>query len=397
MQGGTIDAVFMDFMKAFDTVPHERLLSKLSSYGIAGRAHNWVKAFLYGRKQCVQINGTKSPWGRVTSGIPQGSVLGPLLFVVYINDLPGTVSCGIKLFADDTKVYKPVRSTEDCNNLQTAIDALGEWSRKWQLKFHPQKCKVLRIGNNPPEYTYTMTDGKGEKQALEESKVEKDLGVEVDNKLCFVQHINKAVTKANRLLAVIRRSYQYLDEESMMLLYKGLVRPALEYGVAVWAPRLNRDIEAVEAVQRRATRMVPGLKDMAYEDRLRKLNLPTLTYRRHRGDVIHAYKYVHGIYNVPGSRLLQKSDLSNTRGNSLKLYKGHSRLGLRSSFFSQRVVAKWNSLPEEVAAAPSMNAFKNRLDKHWRSIPFKFDYKAKFVTVPAHAHTDVVDSQAEND
>ena len=129
--------------------------------------------------------------------------------------------------------------------------------------------------------------------------MEKDLGVHVDSHLNYAQHTCQATNKGNMLLAVIRRTCEYLDEESLMLLYKGLVRPAVEYGVVVWAPRLQRDIEAIESVQRRATRLVPGLKELSYPDRLRRLKLPTLSYRRHRGDMIHTYKYACGIYQLP--------------------------------------------------------------------------------------------------
>jgi hypothetical protein len=132
-EGGCLDAVYMDFMKAFDSVPHKRLLSKLGSYVIQGDIFNWIRAFLEDRSQRVVINGSKSPWSEVTSGIPQGSVLGPILFVIYINDLPETVSCGIKLFADDTKVYRPIKNTHDCEALQSDIDNLEQWSEKWQM------------------------------------------------------------------------------------------------------------------------------------------------------------------------------------------------------------------------------------------------------------------------
>ena len=159
-----------------------------------------------------------------------------------------------------------------------------------------------------------------------------------------------------------------------MLLYKGLVRPAVEYGVVVWAPRLQRDLEAIESVQRCATRLVPGLKELPYPDRLRRLKLPTLSYRRHRGDMIHTYKYACGIYQLPEtSNILPRAQFLNARGHPLKLAKIRSRTLARGAFFSQRVVSLWNSLPEDVVSAPSINAFKNWLDKHWHNVPFRYD------------------------
>lgn len=387
--GGRIDAVYMDFMKAFDTVPHQRLLSKLSTYGITGNTRSWIEAFLTGRRQRVNVNGAMSSWRDVVSGIPQGSVLGPLLFVIFINDLPEAVDCGIKLFADDTKAYQHVETQTDCEHLQRNIDALRDWSTTWQMKFHPGKCKVMRIGNNHPEFTYTMLDNDGKRVPLDVSQVEKDLGVLIDGKLKFDQHINQTVKKANMLLAVIRRSFVYLNEEIMSFMYKGLVRPALEYGAAVWSPKLERDVEAIESVQRRATRMIPSLKSLPYEQRLRELKLPSMKYRRYRGDMIHTYKYMHQKYFVPGCQMFSKS-VTSTRGHSLKLSKGRCKGSLRSNFFSQRVINMWNSLPEDVVMAPSLNTFKNRIDGHWANIPFMYNFKAKWENAqPAHANETI--------
>ena len=144
--GGSVDCIYMDFMKAFNKVPHKRLLHKLKRYGINGNAVNWITAFLTDRRQRIQVNGTYSDWATVLSGIPQGSVLGPLLFVIYINDLPDIPKNSITyLFADDTKIYKEVRGRNDCDALQEDLRALQEWSNKWLLKFHPDKCKVLSL------------------------------------------------------------------------------------------------------------------------------------------------------------------------------------------------------------------------------------------------------------
>ena len=223
--------------------------------------------------------------------------------------------------------------------------------------------------------------------------MEKDLGVHVDSHLNYAQHICQAKNKGNMLLAVIRRTYEYLDEESLMLLYKGLVRPAVEYGVVVWAPRLPRDIEAIESVQRRATRLVPGLKELSYPDRLRRIKLPTLSYRRHRGDMIHTYKYACSIYQLPEtSNILPRAQFLSTRGHPLKLAKIRCRTLASGAFFSQRVVSLWNSLPEDVLSAPSINAFKNRLDKHWHNVAFRYDFKA--VATPVSYRNTTVDMRS---
>ena len=172
-----IDAIYLDFSKAFDSVPHTRLLSQLHSYGITGNVHRWVSQFLRNRKQCVSLNDADSTWTDVISRIPQGSVLGPVLFVIYINNLPDEVKTNVKMFADDTKIWTPINNKDDCDKLQDDLLALQNWANKWQLRFNAQKCKVLRIGNNLPTYSYSMDDPSGQTRSLEETTCEKDLGV----------------------------------------------------------------------------------------------------------------------------------------------------------------------------------------------------------------------------
>ena len=204
------------------------------------------------------VNGISSHRVPVTSGVPQGSVLGPVLFVLYINDLPAHVNCGTKMFADDTKIYRQVSSIEDCKALQKDLQGLESWANTWQMQFHPNKCKVLRIGKNNPEFSYHMQSKDGICN-LEVVTSEKDLGVEIDSMLSFDTQCDSMIKKANRVLCTIRRSFQYLDESVMLQLYKALVRPHLEYAVEIWNPRLKKNINAIEAVQRRATKLIPSL------------------------------------------------------------------------------------------------------------------------------------------
>ena len=155
----------------------------------------------------------------------------------------------------------------------------------------------------------------------------------------------------------------------MRTLYTSLVRPHLEYANTVWSPYLAKDIRDLEAVQRRASKLVPSLKNLSYPDRLHKLRLPTLTYRRQRGDLIETYKILHQIYHIDPNHFFRRSATTRTRGHSLKLEKPRASTSVRLRTFSNRIVNSWNSLPEEVASAPSLNSFKNRLDKYWRHHP----------------------------
>ena len=172
----------------------------------------------------------------------------------------------------------------------------------------------------------------------------------------------------NKLLGMIRRSYTYLDNDTVKTLYTSLIRPHLEYGNTAWTPRFKKDMSLIESVQRRATKLSPAIKDLPYEHRLRILNLPSLYYRRARGDMIETFKHMTGRYVVDASYL--KLDNSKTRGHIYKLKKERVKKPVRQLFYSNRIVNAWNALPDHVAEAPSVNAFKGRLDKHWQGLRY---------------------------
>ena len=373
---GSIDCIYMDFMKAFDSVPHQRLLHKLKSYNITGKLHEWIKNFLIGRQQRVVVNGIPSKNEEVSSGVPQGSVLGPVLFLIFINDLPDTLDVAVRIFADDTKIFTSVYDNDDQSNLQENLSKLETWAERWQMRFHPQKCKVMHIGKETEEFQYTMkTDGNSVN--LEYVKEEKDLGVVIDNSLSFEQHCDAAINKANRILGVIRRSFKYLDRDVMLTLYKTLVRPHVEYGNTVWSPKLKRVIKSLEAVQRRATRMIPEIAHLPYEERLQYLKLPSLVYRRHRGDMLQVYKILHHEYDLSSEKFFKSPNDGRTRGHSYKVFKERAESAIRRNFFSFRVTELWNELPEEVVVAPNIDTFKERLDNFWSNKDWLYNYEAE--------------------
>ena len=191
------------------------------------------------------------------------------------------------------------------------------------------------------------------------------LGIWFNHCLKFDDHVAHAVSKANQILGLIRRTFTYMDCQLMKQLFTSLVRPHLEFGNVVWYPYLQQEIDMIEAVQHRATRMVPGLRKLTYEDRLKKMDLPTLEYRRMRGDAIEAYKYLHGKYRVDESAILPRHTTKGieTRGHSLKLQKRESKIQLRSNYFGYRIVNMWNYLPEEIVSSSSVNCFKGRYDR----------------------------------
>jgi ribonucleases P/MRP protein subunit RPP40 len=369
-RGLPVDIVYLDFKKAFDSVPHKRLLKKLSSYGISGTLLDWVADFLHGRLQRVRVGESFSDWADVISGVPQGSVLGPLLFLIFINDLPESLGCCIKLFADDTKLYSIISDDESADLLNNDLQALLEWSNRWQLDFNQKKCAILHLGVNNPRYIYRF-ESSDTAAELRESDEERDLGVIVDKRLSFESHIDKIVSRANRQLGLIKRSFVIRDKNSLLTLYNSTVRPILEYASPVWSPWKQKDIVRIERVQRRFTKLVEGCKGLTYQERLKKLDLPSLYFRRRREKLIQVFKILHQLHDTESSNFFKLSNNMTTRGHSWKLQAVASRLALRSNFLTVDTIQDWNSLSEEVVSAQSLNAFKARLAKYLREDQFQ--------------------------
>ena len=359
--GNPVDVVFLDFQKAFDKVPHKRLLCKLEGLGVRDCLLNWIGDWLDDRKQRVVVGGSVSSWKGVTSGVPQGSVLGPLLFVAYINDLDDAVSVSkIKKFADDTKVYREVCSVSDAENFQMDLDSIFKWSRDWGMFFNVAKCKVMHIGNGNKKMVYSI-DGRD----LEVVQKEKDLGVYLDSSLKPSKQCVESARRANWILGLIRRHFKFLHKDVVIRLYKQMVRPHLEYAVQAWNPYLAKDRIILERVQKRATRLIRSVSSLSYEQRLRHLKLTSLELRRLRGDLIQVFKIVHGFDRLSFDNFFNLSHNNYTRGHGLKLRKDFSRLDIRKYFFSQRVVDEWNNLPESLVYANSVNIFKNGIDAYF--------------------------------
>ena len=284
-----VDVIYLDFAKAFDKVPHHRLGLKLNSLGIKGNVLKWIEDWLLDRQQRVVVNGVASEWTPVTSGVPQGSVLGPLLFLIYINDIDEGVKSSISKFADDTKIGRTILGEKDRIELQNDLKLLGQWAEKWQMKFNTDKCKVIHFGGGSPS-NYVM-----DSKTLENIDEEKDLGVLIHKTLKPENQCQAAAGKANRILGMLKRNITSRKKEVMLPLYRTLVRPHLEYSVQFWNPYLVKDIKLLENVQRRATRLISGMKGLTYEEKLKECNLFSLSRRRLRGDMIQVFKILKGI------------------------------------------------------------------------------------------------------
>ena len=288
--------VIMDFSKAFDPVPHQRLLSKLCHYGITGKLHNWKQKIFTMRTQQVVLEGVSSSSITVTSGVPQGTVLGPLLFILYLNDLPEGVSSQVRLLADDCILYREINTLNDCQDLQKDINTLCNWESKWQMKFNIDKCYIMHVTHkrNALLMTYNMNG-----RPIEVTSSHTYLGIGMNNKLSWAEHISNTVSKTNKVLGLLRRNLYgcspFVKETAF-----SLVRPRLEYCSSIWDPYHQEYKNKLESVQRRAARYV--CRDIRRQshvfDMLRDLNWKTLKDRRKISRLILLYKSVLNIVAI---------------------------------------------------------------------------------------------------
>lgn len=351
-----VDVILLDFAKAFDTVPHRRLIAKLKAYGFDGLTLKWIEAFLKNRRQRVIQGEILSDWVEIFSGVPQGSVIGPLLFVLYINDLPKGIENVVKLYADDTKIFSQTVLEISAAKLQSDLDLILKWTQDWLLLFNTSKCVVMHYGHKNKKFPYFI-NGK----LLATSETERDLGVIFNTNLKWKNQVIEATNKANQMLGRIRKSFARFDCKLLRSLYLTFVRPLLEFAVPVWSPILKSDCENVERIQRRATKFVSSIRNKPYESRLKALNIPNLVERRKRGDLIQLYKFMHGIESVEKSNNFNVTK-NQGRGHCLKYHKEISRLQHRDNFFFNRTANIWNSLPNELVEAPNVNSFKAGID-----------------------------------
>jgi hypothetical protein len=343
------DVVYLDLAKAFDSVPHNLLLLKLKSYGIGGRLLLWFKVYLSNRRQRVVVEGNCSEYKRVLSGVPQGSILGPLLFVMYINDIVKEINNDsfLYLYADDSKLGRTIMTINDCTELQAELNKLVFWSHKWGLKFNARKCCVMSFlkDKNKIVYNYTMME-----QTLDRVSNTADLGLIICDNLRWDDNIMKIVNNANKRLGMLKRSLGYGCNMQVKLLgYKALIRPLLEVNSIIWHCDTRKLLNQVESVQRRATKYILCDYSSSYEERLNRCNLLPLSLRRDYLDIVFLYNYFHDLHYASLNIHFINNRLTRTRAatDALMLPVRPCKHEYHRKWYCNRVVPYWNKLPFE--------------------------------------------------
>ena len=347
--------VFLDFRKAFDSVPHTKLINKLVSLNFPKAITSWVHSYLYGRRQRVCVRDNASDWSPVTSGVPQGSVLGPLLFNIYISDLPNVIFSENCSYADDLKIYAPSFLFA---TLQFDLDRVVEWSHANGLDLNPDKCFAMHFGHNNPRYSYTIKS-----KTVATKNEHQDLGILVDSSLKFYRHADHVISKTMRKAHFIFKSFCNLTPVLFKILYTTFLRPVLEYCVQISRPCSMSSLSRLESCQRRLTKWCKPLKHLSYEERLQCLKLPTLEKRFKRGDMILVFQILNRHIDINPSNFFCYAPRT-TRGHNFRLIGSKSNHNFRQKFFTERCVSLWNSLPIPVVNATSVNSFKARLDEY---------------------------------
>lgn len=357
-----VDVVYIDFSRAFDSIVFAKLLLKLQSYGVDGKLLQWIGAFLSPRVQRVVVEGRCSFVANVRSGVPQGSVLGPVLFLVYINDVTDICSGGVqlKLFADDLKLYTAIDSIQCANNLQSTIDRLSVWSTDWQLNINISKCNSLTL--HRPRKTPTLNVYSIAGSPIPSSTSVSDLGVQFSSDLSYHSEISNIVSKASRRVGVFFRGFCSNNLTLARKVWLTYIRPLLEYNSCIWNPSHIYLIDQLERVQRQFTKRIRCISHLSYLERLAVLGLEPLELRRLRSDLLFYYKIINDLTILPSNIYFNfRRRLSSIRVSSPQLVKPTT--GSRSEFdsFFYRVIDCYNSLHPDVRHSVNPNSFYHNL------------------------------------
>ena len=354
--GKQIDA---DFTKAFDKVTHRCLYQRLHYYGIRGTVLDWIDNILTNRSQQVVLDGCFSDTLPVTSGIPQGTVLGPLLFLCFVNNIPQHVSNKIRLYADDILLYKVIDNEDDCIDLQKDLDGLQQWENTWQMHFNPPKCQLIRFSNkhNIIRYNYKIRN-----EILKETSSLKYFGVHIDQNLTWKEHVNTITNRANRVRGLLQRNFRRSPAEIKIKCYQTLIQPILGYALDVWSPYHIGLINQLESVHRRAARFIfqDYRRTSSITNMLHILQWPTLEKKRVASRAIMIFKIINGLIDIPIESPIFTSNNLLTRGHQQKFIQLPTRTDVYLNSFSPHAIRIWNSLPPSITKC-TIDQFKQQI------------------------------------
>ncbi len=390
------DAIYLDFAKAFDRVDHRLLVKKLHQYGICGNLLKWFESYLSDRYQKVTVLGATSQPVHVLSGVPQGSILGPLLFLIYVNDLPkATTSSSVALYADDTKCFHGIKTSDDVIDLQRDLDKICEWCDVWRMDLNQSKCSHLRITRNvkSTETSYHLMD-----TPVNNVPAQKDLGILITPDLKWNLHDSKMSAKANKLLGFVKRScHDIHDPRVRAALYNNLVKSQLAYSSQVWAPQTVSLILNIERIQRRATKFIlslPFRSSFTYKDRLLKTGMLPLSYWHEYLDLVYMFKELTNSQHPYISVKLTGRPTRSTSSNGLVLsIPKVNTLTFQNSFYN-RTPRIFNSLPSYLRDTNiSISQFKTKLLEHYRYVTehvYDVDIPQTFKTICVKCHSSLI-------
>ena len=364
-KGLTTDLIFFDYSKAFDKVCHSVMLDKLASIGINQELIIWIKCFLTNRVMQVRVAGSLSSTSQVKSGVPQGSVLGPLLFLIYVNHTVKDLHSRYMIFADDTKLYlsHQANSTDVAvPQLQQDINTLVRTSSSWGLLMNIDKCVCMRFARGRSTYANELSPYSIGNMPIKFASSHKDLGVLIDVSLKPHSHVRKISGKCNGMITNLLTSTLCRDKEFLMNIYLSHIRPKMEYCSPVWNLEYLGDTRMLERLQRRWTRQVWNLRELSYAERLRSLDLFSVQGRLLRADLILVWKIFNGKCGISPEQIftLNRSTL---RGHPLKIYVPRTELELTRRFFSTRVISEWNLLAADTVTASTLDSFKGLVQR----------------------------------
>jgi hypothetical protein len=364
------DVIFLDISRAFDVVSHPHLLYKLQNMGISSTMCSWVSAFLTGRKQCVKIGNAYSSSAAVTSGVPQGTILGPVLFLVYINDIVKDLRCTCRLYADDCVLYKEVKTVNDAEMLQEDLNKINLWAKQWKMSFNVDKCRVMHISKKKSniDFNYELNN-----VPLKITKSERYLGVTISDKLSWSVHIQNVKRDCYSKLGLINRVFGRCSLYVKTKLYQQLVLPKLDYCSSVWSPGSVGLMKELEKVQRRASGIILANNSSSYVNNIARLKWQPIYVRHKISRMILLFKIVNNLISVDYSKYFKSRNvhrvLRNSNDRQLQ-YKFAATNVCQNSFF-YKCINEWNNLPNDIVNSASLNTFKHKLTLHVNNGSFR--------------------------